>query len=121
MALPDDLDTVRCPTCRAIQEWSDTCRRCKSDLRLLRGCAEAYRRSRRVCLDAMHRGQPRAALRAARECEWLRPDVGARRLLAVASLLAGDWSTATALAGGIAPDASEAASQGDTADNELQG
>lgn len=38
---------VRCPTCHAEQEWSDVCRRCKCDLRLLRSMAEACRRHRR--------------------------------------------------------------------------
>ena len=52
---------VRCPTCRALQEWSDACRRCRSDLRLLRASAAAYERSRRACLEAVRSGDPRAA------------------------------------------------------------
>jgi len=85
------LDTVRCPTCRAVQEWSDTCRRCKSDLRLLRAFAASYRRSRRDCLEGLRSGHPFEALRAARRCHALRPDAESRRLLALAALRAGDW------------------------------
>jgi hypothetical protein len=91
-------DTVRCPTCRALQEWSDTCRRCKSDLRLLRACAVAYRRSRRACLELLRSGHPRAALDSARHCHELHPDRDSRHLLALAALLGGDWATAAALA-----------------------
>jgi hypothetical protein len=114
MAPRDALATVRCPTCRAVQDWSDTCRRCKSDLSLLRDCAEAYRRARRACLDSLRRGEPRAALRAARECESLRPDVESRRLLALAALLGGDWPTAAAMAEGISPVAAKTAPKCDS-------
>ena len=31
---------MRCPTCRAEQEWSDNCRRCRCDLQLLREVEE---------------------------------------------------------------------------------
>ena len=98
--MPDDPapDTVRCPTCRAVQEWSDACRRCKSDLRLLRAFADAYERNRRDCLEQLRSGRPLAALRAARRCHELRPDAESRRLLALASLSCGDFGTAAALA-----------------------
>ena len=79
---PDDApapESVRCPTCRAVQEWSDTCRRCKSDLRLLRAFAESYLRSRRACLEHLRAGQPVEALRAARRVLTLRPDAESRR------------------------------------------
>ena len=89
---------VRCPTCQASQEWSQVCRRCKSDLRLLRAFAEGYERSRRACLEAASSGDPRAASHHARLCHTLRPDASSRRLLALAALLRGDWPTAAALA-----------------------
>jgi hypothetical protein len=92
------LARVRCPTCRAEQEWSDTCRRCKSDLRLLRAFAAAYGQSRRACLAHLRQGQGRAAMVAARRCYALRPDTESRRLLALAALECGDWETAAALA-----------------------
>jgi hypothetical protein len=97
MSVPD-RETVRCPTCRAVQEWSDACRRCKSDLRLLREVSAAYFRSRARCLLALLAGHPLAALRAARRCHTLRADADSRRLLAVSALLAGDWATAAAMA-----------------------
>lgn len=99
--MTDRIDKmVRCPTCRAVQEWSDTCRRCKSDLALLRHVASAYGRHRRHCLQAIDAGRPTEALRSARHCHWLRPGPDARRLLALASLVAGDWTAAAAFASG---------------------
>jgi hypothetical protein len=94
-------DTVRCPTCRTVQVWSDTCRRCKSDLRLLRAVAAAYQRNRRHCLERLRSGSAQAALPAARRCHSLNPDPESRRLLALASLQAGDWATAGSLASRI--------------------
>ena len=93
-----DSATVRCPVCRAGQEWSDTCRRCKCDLRLLRAAAEDYRLSRRHCLRALRAGDPGAALDSAQHCYQLQPCPDARRLLALAALLQQDWPTAAALA-----------------------
>ena len=92
-------DAVRCPTCRAVQEWSETCRRCKTDLRLLRDVAAAYRRSHRRCLLHLREGRPFEALRSARLCHWLRADDESTQLLAVCALLCEDWATATVLAG----------------------
>jgi hypothetical protein len=89
--------TLRCPTCRALQEWSESCRRCKTDLRLLRDVAEAYRRSRRRCLLQLQAGRPHEALRSARLCHGLRADDESTRLLAVCALLCEDWETAAAL------------------------
>jgi Flp pilus assembly protein TadD len=100
---PDDApspESVRCPTCRAVQEWSDTCRRCKSDLRLLRAFAQSYNRSRRACLEHLQLGQPFEALRSARHALALRPDAESRRLLALAALQSGDFATAADLARG---------------------
>jgi hypothetical protein len=92
------LDTVRCPTCRAVQEWSDTCRRCKSDLRLLRAFASASLRCRRACLEQLRSGHPRAALQAAERYHAIRADAESRRWLALAALRAGDWATAETMA-----------------------
>jgi hypothetical protein len=99
MAPPDpDLDTVRCPTCRALQPWSDTCRRCKSDLRLLRAFAEASRLARQTCLRHLRAGQAQLAWLAARKLHDLTPTDESRRLLAVSALFRGDLATATDLA-----------------------
>jgi hypothetical protein len=91
-------DTVRCPTCRATQDWSDTCRRCKSDLRLLREFTESYERSRRAFVVALDKGDARAASRHAIQCHSLRPNPESRCLLALAALLRRDWQTAADLA-----------------------
>lgn len=90
--------TVRCPNCRAVQDWSDACRRCKSDLRLLRAFAEDYERNRDDCLVAIRSGDARAASHHAQRCHSLEPGADSRRLLALAALLRGDWPTAAALA-----------------------
>ena len=93
-----DPTNVRCPTCRANQPWSDTCRRCKSDLRLLREFARAYEIDRQACLAALRDGRPREAELAARRCLGISPDAEGRRLLALAALQAGDWARAAELA-----------------------
>lgn len=84
-------NNLACPTCGARQEWSDACRRCKSDLRLLRATAETYRRRRSQCLAALESGRIALAVRQARRCEQLSPGPDSRRLLAVCALLSGDW------------------------------
>jgi len=91
-------NNVVCPTCGARQEWSDVCRRCKCDLRLLRAAAETYRRSRNGCLAALHGGQLALALERARDCERLIPCPESRRLSAVCALLNGDFPAAFAAA-----------------------
>ena len=88
---------VCCPVCRARQEWSDTCRRCRCDLSLLRRTAEACAASRRLLLAQLDAGRWPAALAAARRYHALCPTPDSTRLLAIASLLAGDWSTAAAI------------------------
>ena len=90
--------TMRCPTCRAEQVWSDTCRRCKCDLSLLRRVFAAYQAARTRCLTELKVGQIEAALAAARECCQLNSRPESRRLLAVCSLLHGDWPAAVAVA-----------------------
>ena len=91
-------ETVRCPTCRASQEWSDDCRRCKSDLRLLREFMMAYQEGRRGFVRAIHANDPRAASRHATRCHALQPDATSRKMLAIAALFQGDWASAAALA-----------------------
>ena len=43
----------RCPTCRNVQAWNDECRRCGTDLSLLRRLTEESVRLQRVLLVAM--------------------------------------------------------------------
>lgn len=89
---------VRCPTCRARQPWSDTCRRCKSDLSLLRDVAESSTQSRRLCLRALCDGRYLEAVSHARRSYHLSPSPGAARLLSVCHLMAGQWSKALSAA-----------------------
>jgi hypothetical protein len=91
-------DRVRCPTCRAVQEWSDSCRRCRSDLRLLRAAQAAYDSNRRSCVINLDAGRPDLALGHALRCVELRPDAESRRLLALCALVSEDWETALRLA-----------------------
>jgi predicted ArsR family transcriptional regulator len=81
-----------------VQEWSDACRRCKCDLRLLRETAASFRLSRRRCLEALRDGRPQRAYRFARHGRRLYPDAESRRLLALCALLCGDWAEAAMLA-----------------------
>ncbi len=91
-------EQMRCPTCRALQKWSDTCRRCRSDLRLLRELNDAYQQTRRACLARLRAGEFRAALRLAEQGHALSASANSTRLRAVCALLAGDWPTAASLA-----------------------
>lgn len=97
---PRPDEELKCPTCGALQAWADACRRCKSDLRMLRAALEAYRDHRRAGLEALNHGRLEAALRHARCCHELRPGPESRRLLAVCQLLRGDWPGALAGARG---------------------
>jgi hypothetical protein len=90
---------VRCPTCKASQDWSDECRRCKSDLRLLRAFADAYELNRRACLEAICSGDAAAATHHAQRCHLLEPNSDSRRMLALAALLREDWAEAAELGG----------------------
>jgi hypothetical protein len=89
--------TLRCPTCRAEQEWSDTCRRCKCDLRLLRLVADTHQAARARCLAELRAGRTQQALEAARECCRLWPALESRQLLAVCALLHGELPSAVAV------------------------
>ena len=82
---------VRCPVCRASQAWSDTCRRCKCDLSLLRSVAAAFWEVRAGCLRHLRAGRWAEALREARRACDLCPGEETTRLLAVCHLLCEDW------------------------------
>lgn len=88
----------RCPTCRAAQELTDTCRRCKCDLRLVRETLRLYEEQRARCLSALRSGKAVEALRCARDCERLLPDFDSWRLVAVCAFSARDWPLALAAA-----------------------
>ncbi|MHB1034981.1 MAG: hypothetical protein ACYC35_21715 [Pirellulales bacterium] len=81
-----------------MQEWSDTCRRCRCDLRLLQQMAEEAGVCRDRCLRALQTGHVSQAAADARRLYALRPDPLAARLLAVCYLLQGNWPAAATLA-----------------------
>jgi hypothetical protein len=92
------LDQVRCPTCRALQEWSDLCRRCRCDLRLLRAACSTHQDHRRSCILQLEVGQPDIALGHALRCHELLPGADSLRLLALCALAREEWETALRLA-----------------------
>jgi hypothetical protein len=83
-----------CPVCRAAQAWSESCRRCRCDLGLLRRADEARRQARQQALLDLRRGRWAEAQRAARAYHALQPNADSRRLLAVCCLLGGDFQQA---------------------------
>ncbi len=83
-----------CPVCRAAQAWSDSCRRCRCDLSLLRRADAACRQARRQALLDLRDGRWAQAQRAVRACYALQPAADSRRLLAVCCLLGGDFQQA---------------------------
>ena len=87
-------ETVRCPTCRASQGWSNECRRCGSDLSLLRKVAFRCRWHRQQSLWAINEERLGDALSHAQQGQDLRPDVSATQLLAVCLLLNGQFEEA---------------------------
>jgi hypothetical protein len=89
---------VRCPTCGAVQEWAEACRRCRCELTFLRQVADAARASRRHTLRALCAGCVAEALRHARQLYALCPDPPAARLLAVCLMLQGNWTAAATMA-----------------------
>jgi len=89
---------MQCPACRAVQPWSDTCRRCKCDLGLLRSAMAAAEESRTRCLEALRDGRWSDAVQHARQAHELSPSQETLRTLAVCHLLGEDWRLALALA-----------------------
>ena len=84
-------EKMHCPTCGAEQDWADSCRRCRCDLRLLRAAEIAYWRHRRDCLHALDNGQYEIARSHARKSHELFPHADSHRLLAVCELLSERW------------------------------
>ena len=90
-------ESVRCPTCRASQSWSNECRRCGSDLSLLRKFAARCRWHRQQSLWAFNARRFDDALAHAEELHGLRPDAPAIQLLAVCLLRNGHFEAACGL------------------------
>ncbi len=92
-------DLLVCPVCRATQAWSDSCRRCRCDLGLLRRADEARRQARQQASLHLRAGRWADAQRAARAYHALQPGCDSRRLLAVCCFLVGDFHEAAQWAG----------------------
>ncbi len=91
-------DQVRCPTCRAVQDRTDTCRRCRCDLGLLNKVHGIHEIHRRTCLLELKNGRLDRALGHALSCHVLEPGDDSKRLLALCALSRQEWSTALQLA-----------------------
>ena len=91
-ALPGNR--MRCPTCGADQEWADSCRRCRCDLRLLRTARAAYLRHRRECLTCFENGWIENARYHAHRSHELLPSAGSYRLLAICDFVRERWPEA---------------------------
>jgi len=94
----DINESLRCPTCNAAQAWSDECRRCKSDLSLLRRVIQSRQQFCEFALHAIREQRYFAALDAAQRAHELYPDTNSRRLLASCQMLTGNWLQAVRLA-----------------------
>ena len=94
---PSIEEIMQCPSCRAAQPWSDECRRCKSNLRLLRQLMQNRQRHRLDALRLFDQGQYQAALEAAARADELCSGEDTRRLLASCHLLLGDFESAVEL------------------------
>ncbi|MBI3461591.1 MAG: hypothetical protein HY000_00815 [Planctomycetes bacterium] len=95
--MPDsnpDERMFRCPTCGAVQPWSDDCRRCRCDLGLLHATVQAADALHQQALHLILSGRLDDALQAARQSWELDPSTRSRRLLAVCALLNRQWQSA---------------------------
>jgi predicted amidophosphoribosyltransferase len=86
--------TLICPVCRAEQPWSDSCRRCRCDLSLLRKADQARRLARQQSEEHLRAGRWAEAHRMALALYDLDRGRDAPRLLALCCLLAGDFARA---------------------------
>ena len=87
---------LACPTCGAAEQTGDACRRCRSDLRLLRRLEADRAAELRTLARALAAGQWSDALLAAQYVHTLRQDDLSFRLLGVCQLLSGQLETASA-------------------------
>lgn len=87
---------LRCPTCGAADQTGDTCRHCRSDLRLLQRLEADRAAELRVLARALVAGQWPEALLAAQYIHTLRQDDMSFRILGVCQLLSGQIETASA-------------------------
>lgn len=79
--------TVRCPTCGAAEQAGPTCRRCRSDLRLLQRLEADRSTEQRGLARALVDGRWADALLSAQYIHILRQDETSFRMLTVCQLL----------------------------------
>jgi hypothetical protein len=85
---------MRCPVCRADDNQTEQCRRCKADLTLLVRL-ERQRAARLVSAERhAGRGEAEACLTDAQSAHALRVDGESLRLIALAALLKRDFAAA---------------------------
>lgn len=99
---------IRCPVCRADNEWADyerpeydseragreNCRRCRADLTLLVRVESKRDRILQLGHRALCDGDFRQAAHHARQAKNVRAGADANKLLALAQLLASDFTAA---------------------------
>ncbi len=88
--------TLTCPTCGATNQTGATCRRCRSDLRLLQRLEADRAAELQVLARALAAGQWSEALLAAQYIHTLRQDDMSFRMLGVCQLLNGQINMARA-------------------------
>ncbi len=100
MTRPETPPKLRCPTCGARQDWSDTCRRCRCDLRLVHRALRAVNHHRRQCLEFLREDRYDQAWQAARQCCDLDDREENRQLLALVEFIRGNFPAAVRVARG---------------------
>lgn len=106
MTDPEKSRKLRCPTCGALQDWSDTCRRCRCDLQLVHRALRAVESLRRQCLLYLRDDRYEAAWAAAQRCCELDNCEENRQLLALVEFIRGDFPAAVHRARGVHPKGS---------------
>lgn len=87
---------IVCPTCGAADQSASTCRRCRSDLRLLQRLEADRRAEMQTLAGALAEGRWSDALVSAQYIHTLRQDDTSLRLLSVCQLLSGQIAEARA-------------------------
>ena len=80
-----DLNECRCPTCGAVQNWQDECRRCHSDLSALKGVVDEIQATRLLYFRALLEKNHRQAKVCAERLVLLSPSEFHQRLMAVSA------------------------------------
>jgi hypothetical protein len=87
---------MRCPVCKADNNDSPQCRRCRADLTLLVALEQCRARALSEAVAYLGRGDGQSAQRAAIRGDRLRRDEESERLVAMARLLTGEYPRAFA-------------------------